>query len=160
METVIRVAIVYVFILFGLRVMGKREFSQLSPAELVTLLLIPELVAQGLVREDFSLINGLVALSTLFSLVFLTSTLSFLSPSFSKALSGTPTVLVHDGELIVEHLNRERIPPSEIFGEMHKSGIESLSEIKWAILETDGKISIIPLDEQKRGGRPDEKQAV
>lgn len=144
METVIRVALIYVFILFGLRVMGKREFSQLSPIELVTLLLIPELVSQGLVREDFSITNAVIAVAALFSLVFLTSLLMHKSKTASRAVSGSPSVLVYHGQLIEENLNKERVAAGEIYSEMHKSGLERLEQVRWAVLETDGKIAFIP----------------
>lgn len=146
METVIRVTVIYAFILFGLRVLGKREFGQLSPLELVTLLLIPELVAQALVREDFSLTNAIVAISTLFVLVFLTSQVVHLSQRSGKVLHGTPAVLVYRGQLMEDNLNKERVTPDEVFGEMHKVGLYRLDQIRWALLETDGKIAIIPED--------------
>jgi uncharacterized membrane protein YcaP (DUF421 family) len=129
--------------------MGKREFSQLSPLELVSLLLIPELASQSLVREDFSLTNGIIAIGTLFALVFLSSLLQYHSKKFSKVVSGSPTVLVSHGEFVPEHLNEERISPSSIYTEMHKAGLSQLSQVKWAILETDGRISLVPLNPEE-----------
>ena len=146
METVLRVVLIYLFILFSLRVMGKREFSQLSPLELVTLLLIPELAAQALVREDFSLVNAFIALSTLFGLVFLSTLLQYHSKKASRLINSSPAVLVSDGKLIEKHLNEERVGMEEIFSEMHKAGYAELSQIRWAILETDGSIAIVPFD--------------
>lgn len=148
MDTVLRVAFVYIFLIVGLRVMGKREFSQLSPLELVTLLLIPDILSQGILREDHSLTNGVIAIGTLFSLVFISSILQHHSKAFAKSVSGEPSVLVENGRFIPDHLNRERVSPEEIFDHMHESGIERLEQVKWAILETDGKISIIPFEQQ------------
>src|SRR5690606_17975311 len=111
METVIRVAIVYAMIVLGLRVLGKREFGQLAPVELVTLLLIPEIVSQALQRQDYSLTNAAIGLGSLFSLVFLTSLLSARFPHVQKVLEGTPAVLVKDGRLIRENILKERITP-------------------------------------------------
>lgn len=159
METVIRVVIVYLFILVGLRVMGKREFSQMSPLELVTLLIIPELVAQAIAREDFSMVNAIIAVTTLFSLVYLTSTLVHLSPAANKLIVSTPAVLVDHGQYVTTNMNRERITPDEVETAMHKSGVERLNQVKWAVLETDGKISIIPFNQQGSSGQPDEDQA-
>lgn len=146
METVIRVAVIYLFILLALRMLGKREFSQLTPFELVTLLLVPELAQQSLIREDFSITNALVALSTLFTLVLITSVISHLSRRAESVIEGTPTLLVSDGEMIPVNMNRERVTPSEIYGEMHKVGLYELSQVRWAILETDGKMSIVPTE--------------
>ena len=148
METVIRVAIIYITILVGLRVVGKREFSQLAPIELVALLMIPELVSQSLVREDFSITNALIAISTLFSLIFLSSILQFKIKWVDKALEGAPTVLVQHGQYVVQNLSKERVTPGEIFNEMRKSGLDQLNQVKWAVLETDGKISIVAEDDQ------------
>ena len=144
METVIRVAIVYVFVYFGIRVMGKREFSELGPMELVTLLLVPEIVSQGLIREDFSITNALIGVATLFLLVYVTSSLAHVSKRFQSFAESNPTVLAHHGKLIPEHLNRERVGPDEIYSELRKSGLERLEQVRWAVLESDGKISIVP----------------
>lgn len=146
METVIRVAIIYILITAGLRVMGKREFGQLSPIELVALLMIPELVAQALVREDFSMTNAVIAITTLFTLVFSNSFLSFHSKFFEKMVSGSPVVLIANGKIQEDAVNKERVSADEILAQAHKSGIEKLDNVKWAILESDGKISIVPKD--------------
>lgn len=144
MDTVIRVVIFYIAILIGMRVLGKREFAQLSPLELVTLLLIPEIVSQSLVTEDFSIVNGLIGLATLFSLVFINSTLMHRFKKFESAVSGQPSLLVHHGQFLEETMNKVRVTPDEVFTTMRMSGLESLAQVKWAILETDGRISIIP----------------
>ena len=144
METVIRVAIIYIFVLAGLRLMGKREFSQMGPMELVTLLLIPEIVSQGLIREDFSITNALIGVSTLFILVFVNSTLTHLSKRAETVIEGPPTVLAHRGELVEDAMDKERVSPDELFSEMHKAGLDRLEQVRWAILEGDGKIAIVP----------------
>ncbi|WP_437313375.1 DUF421 domain-containing protein [Sorangium sp. So ce385] len=143
METVARVAFVYVFLAIAFRVLGKRELNALSPFELVTLMLIPEIVSQALVREA-SLANALAGVSTLLVLVFLTSVLTHLSPRAAKVIDGTPTVLVANGRILEEACNRQRIQPEEIVSEMHKSGLAHLSQVRWAILEADGDLTIIP----------------
>jgi uncharacterized membrane protein YcaP (DUF421 family) len=144
MEAVLRVVVIYLVIVIGLRLLGKREFGQLSPLELVTLLLIPEIVSNAIQGQHFSLTHAIVGVSTLFVLVFLTSLLGARSPRFQKVLDGEPRVLVHDGKLIPRNLMAERVTPDEVVSEMRKAGFEDLAEIRWAILETDGKISIVP----------------
>ncbi|WP_437585749.1 DUF421 domain-containing protein [Sorangium sp. So ce1000] len=143
METVARVAFVYVFLAAALRVIGKRELSSMSAFELVTLMLIPEIVSQALVREA-SLANALAGVSTVLVLVVLTSLLTHLFPGASKVIDGSPTVLVAKGRILEEACNRERIQPEEIVSEMHKSGLERLSQVRWAILEADGDLTIVP----------------
>lgn len=146
METILRVAAIYLFVLITLRLLGNREFSQLSPFELVTLLLIPEIASQAMIREDFSLTNAIIGLSTLFLLVFLSSTLTHLSKRAARIIEGQPSVLVSQGALVPNNLNRARITVDEVYGEMHKAGLARLEQIRWAILETSGQISFVPAE--------------
>lgn len=146
METVFRVVFVYVFIWACFRTLGKRELSQLAPFEFVMLLLIPQFFSRALTRQDYSMTNSIVAATTLFSLVLLTSIASFRFGGFRRFMEANPTVLVRQGELLPHNFGRERIVPEEIFSAMHKAGIEKLEQVAWAILESDGKIAIIRAD--------------
>lgn len=144
METILRILVLYFFILIGLRIMGKREFSELSPLELVTLLLIPEIGSQAILREDFSLTNAIIAISTLFTMVFIMAVIRFLYNPINEIIEGKPVVLAVDGKFVPENLNQERITPDEVYAQMHHSGLQSLDQVAWAILGTDGKIAIVP----------------
>jgi uncharacterized membrane protein YcaP (DUF421 family) len=160
METVIRVAIVYVAVLAAFRVLGKREFSQLSPPEFVALLLVSEILQQALIGEDYSLTNAFVGVATLMSLVFVTSLLVSQSKRFAEVIETPPSVLVQQGKFITENMNKERVTPDEVFNELHKSGLERLSQVKWAVLESDGKISFVPVDpkDQEKQGKADDQK--
>ncbi|MCU0497563.1 MAG: DUF421 domain-containing protein [Anaerolineae bacterium] len=155
MDAVLRVVLIYGFVMFALRVMGKREFSQLSPVELVTLLLIPEIVSQGILREDQSLTNSIISVSALLVLVFITSMITHLSPFAEKVINSPPTVLVHKGQLIADHLNRERVSASELLSEIHKAGLTEVGQVEWAILQSDGVIAIIPVNQASATGEAD-----
>lgn len=144
METVLRIVFIYLFLLVALRLMGKREFGELAPFDFVVLLLIPEIFSQAILREDFSLTNALIAVSTLLTLVFATSLLNFKFRAVGKAIAGVPAVLVRHGYLVTTNLERERIAPGEILDAMHAAGLHRMEEVRWAILETDGRITIIP----------------
>lgn len=156
MEIIIRVTIIYLVVLIGLRIVGKREFSQLSPLELVTLLLIPELVSQSLVREDYSLTTAIIGVATLLSLVFINSLLMQRSKRLETMIEGTPAVLVSHGKFIEETMNKERMSPEEVFAELHQAGLYQLSQAKWVILESDGKVSVVPEDRKadRKQGNP------
>jgi uncharacterized membrane protein YcaP (DUF421 family) len=143
LDTILRVVVVYVFLFAVLRLLGKREFGQLSPLEFVCLLLIPEMVQQALVRDDFSMTNALLAVSTLVLLVFLTSLLSHRSKKLESVIEGEPTLLVAHGKLLNATMDRERITADEIFTEMRRVGLDQLDQVRWAVLETDGHISIV-----------------
>lgn len=149
MSTVVRLVLIYVVIVAGLRVLGKREFSQLSPLELVTLLLIPELVSQAIIGDDFSITNAIVAMATLFVLVYVSTLLRFHYRKVNRLIEGVPTVLVHDGIMYAERLEMERISEREIFAEMHKSGLTELQEVQWVILESDGRMAVIAKDDSR-----------
>ena len=144
METIWRVAVAYFFVLIALRLLGKREFGQLSPLELVTLLLIPELLSNALQQGDSSMLRALTGVSTLLLLVFVSSLATHLNQSVEKAVEGKPTVLVAHGAFIVDNLNRERVTPGEVFSAMHQAGLDALGQVRWALLESDGKIAIVP----------------
>jgi uncharacterized membrane protein YcaP (DUF421 family) len=146
MDVVARIAIVYLFLLGGLRVMGKREFGQLAPMELVSLLLIPEILSASLLREDFSLSAAIVGSCTLLLCVFVTSILSQRSRRFEQVLQGRPAVLVSNGKLITRTLELERVTTDDLYAEMRHAGLSELSQVRWAVLEGDGKIAIIPVD--------------
>ena len=143
MDTVFRVTVVYFFVLVGLRILGKREFGQLAPLELVSLLMIPEIVSQALTGDDHSVTTGLAGVATLMVLVFLTSALMHRFERVETLVSGTPTVLVRNGQWLQDAMNRMRVTPAEVMTEVRKAGVESLDMVEWAILESDGSIAII-----------------
>ena len=156
METVIRIVLIYLFLMIALRLMGKREFGELAPFDFVVLLLIPEIFSQAMVRDDFSLTNAFIAVTTLLVLVFATSMLNYRFSGVSRAISGVPAILVRDGTLVAETLDKERVAPDEVMDAMHAVGLHRMAEVRWAILETDGRITVIPWDrsgqsEQDRG---------
>ena len=115
MEIVIRVTVVYLFIMVALRVLGKREFGELSPLELICLLLVPEIVSQAIQGESHSVTNGFIGIATLFTLVFLTSLFMHRFKTGEEIVAGIPTVLAHRGRLFPAILNRERVTPEELY---------------------------------------------
>lgn len=140
---VIKVAIVYFFLMGAFRLVGKRELGTLSPFELVTVILIPEIASEALMGTG-SLTQALTGISMLFLLVLLFSALTHRFAWASKLVEATPTVLVSHGKLREEAMHRERIHPDELYGELHKRGFEDIAQIRWAILESNGEIAIIP----------------
>lgn len=153
METVFRVVFVYALVWACFRVLGKRELTQMSPFELVTLLFIPQLFSRALTRQDYSMTNAVIGATTLFTLVFITSAASYHSRRFARVMQAKPRVLVQRGVLVEDSLNRERIAPEDIFSAMHKVGLRTLDDVEWAILESDGKIALIPFSTDGAYGR-------
>lgn len=143
MEIVIRIAVIYVFLLVALRLIGKREFGQMSPFELVTLLLIPEILTEALHQGETSLTAALIGISTLLILVFLTSLASYRFPRVARVTEGEPVVLVSHGALVPSAMHKERVSTQEIESEMRKAGLDRLEHVRWGVLEPDGKISFV-----------------
>ena len=159
MEIVLRVGLVYVFLTLAFRALGKRELSQLSPFELVMLLLLAETVAPALTAGDQSITSALIAAATVLCVALIHSILSYTSRRFQRAVESSPSLLVRHGRILEDAIHRDRVRPDEIFSEMHKAGIEDLSQVKWGFLEPDGGMSFIRFDGQEVQVR-DERSVV
>jgi uncharacterized membrane protein YcaP (DUF421 family) len=136
---VVRVVVVYMAIFLGLRIWVKHEIRDMTPIDWLTLLLIPELAQEAFTGGTTHLHISVIGVASLLALVFI---ISMISPHLH--IASRATVLVQEGKFVDEHLKHERIAPEEIMREIRKAGLEKLAQVKWAILEADGKISIIP----------------
>src|SRR5689334_13228144 len=114
MDIVVRAALMYAFVLLVTRVVGRRELSSLQPFDLVLLVVVGDLIAQGVMQSDYSFIGLMLALSTITFLQAFTSWLGFRSPRAGLVLEGEPIVLVQDGSFIPANLKRERITEAEV----------------------------------------------
>lgn len=145
MESVIRALIVYFFLLIVFRIAGKRTLSEATTFDLVLLLIISETTQQAMVDNDHSMTNGGVLILTL---VIADIGLSFLKqwvPALDPVLDGTAVLLIRNGQLLKERMNRERVDENDILeAARSQEGLEELSQIKHAVLERDGQISIVP----------------
>jgi uncharacterized membrane protein YcaP (DUF421 family) len=146
MDIVARAAIMFAVLYVLLRLMGKRELGQLTPFELVVMIVLGDLIQQGVTHNDFSLTGALLAVSTFAFLAILMSWLTYLSPRAEKLLDGEPRVIIRDGNLIKENLRRDRMTQGEVESEMRLAGIAGMDQVAWAILEPQGKISFIKKD--------------
>jgi uncharacterized membrane protein YcaP (DUF421 family) len=143
MDIVIRAAVAFFFVFFLTRVIGRRELSTLEPFDLILLVMMGDLVQQGVTQNDFSVTGLLLAASTVAVLTLFVSFLSFRFPLLRPVLDGEPIVLLEDGEPISQNLRRERLTLEELAAEGRKQSIASLDQIQWAVLETGGTISFI-----------------
>jgi uncharacterized membrane protein YcaP (DUF421 family) len=143
MDIVIRASIAFLFIFFLTRVIGRRELNTLEPFDLILLVMMGDLVQQGVTQNDFSVTGLLLAASTVAVLTVAVSFLSYRFPPLRPVLDGEPVVLVEDGKPIDRNLRRERITLEEIAAQARGQSISSLDQIQWAVLETSGKISFI-----------------
>jgi uncharacterized membrane protein YcaP (DUF421 family) len=143
MDIAFRALALYVFVMLVLRILGRRELSSLEPSDLVLLIVLGDLVQQGLTQDDYSVTGAVIAIGTIAALQMLTSWISFRSPRARKVLEGEPIVVVQDGKLIERNLHRERITADDLAEEMRMQQIASFDEVQWAILENNGQVSFI-----------------
>lgn len=150
MDIVIRASVMFA-ILFGLlRLMGKRELGQMTPFELVMLVVLGDLIQQGVTHNDFSLTGATLAIATFAFWASVLGWVSYRWPRAERAIEGEPRVLIRDGVLIEASLKRDRLTRREVESEMRLAGIAHVRDVAWAILEPEGRISFI-----KRGdGEP------
>jgi uncharacterized membrane protein YcaP (DUF421 family) len=143
MDIVVRAALMYFFILLLTRIVGRRELSSLQPFDLVLLVVIGDLVQQGVTQSDYSFTGLMIAAGTIAILQTGVSWLGFRSDKVGLVLEGEPIVVVQDGKCLEANLKRERIAESEVRESAREQGIGTLDDIAWAILETSGKLSFI-----------------
>jgi uncharacterized membrane protein YcaP (DUF421 family) len=143
MDLVIRAAVVFFFVFLVTRVVGRRELSQLEPFDLILLVVVGDLVQQGVTQSDESVTGALIVISTIALLSVAVSWVSFRFKRVRVITEGEPIVLVQDGRPIERNLRRERITIEDIEEEARQSQITSVADLRWAILEDDGRISCI-----------------
>lgn len=143
MDIVIRAAVAYVFIIFLLRIVGRRELSTLAPSDLVLLVVMGDLVQNGVTQSDQSVTGIFLALSTFAILTVTVSVVTYKSRRVQTLVEGAPLILVQDGKAVEENLRSERLNIDDVAEEARGQGIEGLDEVKWCVLETSGTMSFI-----------------
>jgi len=143
LDIILRSLAVYAFMLIAIRLTGKKELSQLNTTDVVLILLISNAVQNAMVGNNTSLLGGLVAAAVLFALNYVLKKLMFKSKKFRELLSEKPEVLIHDGNLDFATLSKLDISDEELREAMREHGVERYKDVKLAMFETDGNISII-----------------
>jgi len=142
-NVVVRSLLVYASMVVGLRLMGKRELGQMTVFDLVVILLIANAVQNAMVGPDLSVQGGVLAAFVLLGANRLLSLLR-LHGAWGRLIEGTPTVLVEDGHLVEPHLRKEGLSPGDVEMAIREHGLESLENVRLAVLEADGAISVVP----------------
>ncbi|HEY6056292.1 MAG TPA: YetF domain-containing protein [Gaiellaceae bacterium] len=143
MDIVLRAGFTFLFLLFLTRVVGKRELSTFQPFDVILLVVLGDLIAQGVMQSDYSLTGMMLAAGTMSLMTVLASYLSYRVRFLRPLLDGEPVVLLQDGKPIDRNLARERITVDELAAEARMQSIERLADVKWAVLETNGQISFV-----------------
>jgi uncharacterized membrane protein YcaP (DUF421 family) len=144
MDIVLRAGLAYAFIFLLTRIVGRRELSSLEPFDLIMLIVLGDLVQQGVTQSDYSVTGLVLAAGTIALLQVGVSYVNFRFKRLRTVLDGEPMVLVEDGRVLERNLHRERLTRHELEEQARLSQIGSLDDVRWAVLETSGQISFIP----------------
>ncbi len=147
LQIVLRTGVIYLLVLLGVRLSGKREVGQMTPFDLTLLLLLSNSVQNAMTGPDTSLMGGIVAACTLLVLNYGVAGVSGSSRRLRRMIQGEPTLLVHDGKIIEAHMAKERVSLDELHRALREHGINSCDQVALAVLEVDGSISCLKYDE-------------
>lgn len=145
MNAVFAAVAVYLVLLVLFRMTGKRTLSQVTTFDFIVLLIVGEATAQALLGEDFSIVQATLVIGTLLGIDRLSDYLGWRFPRFRRATESVPLVLVEDGKILKDVLAKEHLDEADILSAAREShGLERMDQIKWAVLETSGGISVVP----------------
>lgn len=154
LDVALRTTIVYFALVVGLRLTGKRQLGQMSAFDLVLLLIIANAVQNAMVGPDTSLAGGLVAAGVLLFWHQVINRLRRSSPRFSKLIAGEGVLLIKDGKILEQHVQHAGVTPEELQQSLREHGVATVAEVRLAVLEPDGSVSVIRFDDLKPGTRP------
>ena len=143
MDIVLRALVAYVFIIFLMRIVGRRELSSMEPSDVILLVVIGDLIQNGVTQSDYSVTGVVLAAGTIGFLASVTAFITYRSKRIRNVVEGEPVILVQDGETIDRNMRNERLTLVELMEQARLQRIESLDRVKWAVLETNGSISFI-----------------
>ena len=146
MDLVFRAAVAYLAVFAFTRLLGRREMSQMQPFDIILLVIIGDLIQQGVTQNDLSVTGLLLVIATVALMQVAASYLSYRFRRLRPVLEGAPVVIIEDGRFIEANLKRERLTVDDVTEEMRLSSIESLEQVKFAVLETSGRMSFIKND--------------
>jgi uncharacterized membrane protein YcaP (DUF421 family) len=144
MDLVFRALVLFGGVSVLLRVVGRRELAEMEPLDFILLIVLGDAIQQGLTQDDYSVTGALITISSIAAIQVIVGYLAFRSKAVRRVLEGEPIVLVESGRPIEKNLKRARIAQDELEEEVRLSQMSSLDQVAWAVLETSGKISIIP----------------
>jgi len=149
MDIVIRATIIFLILFVLLRLIGKRELSEMTPFDLLMLIVLGDLIQQGVTHNDFSMTGAVLAIATFSFWGLVLNAVTYKWKRAENVLDGRPSVLVQHGQVIREGLADNRLTIAEVESEMRLAGIAHVQDVEWAVLEANGKISFIPKDSSK-----------
>ena len=143
-----RTVILYLLLMVGLRLMGKRQIGELEPSELVLTLIISDLAAVPMQDFGIPLVNGVFPIIILLCLSMILSFVNLKSVRFRSILCGKPAIIIREGRLVQQNMNKTRLTIDELYEQLRSQGVTDLKSVKYAILETNGKITVLPYTQE------------
>ena len=154
-EKILRSLIVYLFLLLVFRLLGKRQVGQLTPFDLIVLLMISNVLQNAMIGPDNSVTGGLLGASTILLVNWLISRFAFLSRRFERIVEGDPVLVVHHGKVIESSLRRENFSREELLSTLRSQGVFDVGEVRAAVLETSGKLSVLRYEKPDDSATPE-----
>jgi uncharacterized membrane protein YcaP (DUF421 family) len=151
LEKILRSLIVYVFLLVVFRVIGKRQVGQMTPFDLIVLLIISNVLQNAMIGPDNSVTGGLIGATTVVGVNWLVSRAAYANRKLERAIEGVPSVLVHHGHMIEANLRKENFSREDLISNLRSQGVFDIEEVRAAILEPSGKLSVLRYE--AKGGR-------
>lgn len=145
----VRTIILYLFIVIGIRLLGKRQIGELEPSELVLSLIIADIAAVPMQDYGIPLLAGIIPILTLLTMSSILSVLTVKSIRIRSLLCGRPSIVIKDGKVLSKEMMRNRFTADELMEELRVSGFTDISKIKYAILETTGRLSVLPYSSEQ-----------
>ncbi len=143
-EKILRSVVIYFFILLAFRFTGKRQVGQLTPFDLVVLLILSNVVQNAVIGNDNSLGGGIIGAATILALNYAVVEITYRSKRARRLIELEPTLLIHNGRILEGHMRRERITHDELLGALRRSGLIEPNHVRYAVLEENGAISVVP----------------
>ena len=146
--SLLRTIIIYAFIILAVRIMGKRQISDMQTSELVITLVISDIIAIPLQSVDQPLMSGLLPIVVLVSLEIILSIIMLKSSKFRNVICGNPMVIITDGKVLKDQLKKLRISYEDLYSLLRQQGVFDVQQVRYAIVETNGSISILKYEEE------------
>jgi uncharacterized membrane protein YcaP (DUF421 family) len=152
-ELIIRAGIIYAFLLITLRLSGKRQIGQMSPFDLVLLLVLSNAVQNAMNGGENSLSGGLILATTLIGLNYAMGWATYKNKKIEALVEGRPEILIHNGRLFTHAMDKQMLTHNELESALHAAGCSGVEDVRFAVLENNGKITVQPRDKTSTGGQ-------
>lgn len=153
--SIIRTVVLYAFVVFSVRIMGKRQISDMQPSELVITLIISEIAAIPMQNTSQPLISGVIPVLVLVALEIIASVIMMKSGKFRKLICGSPIVVIRDGEILQNEMRRLRLTTEDLCVQLRQQNIFSIEDVQYCIVETNGKVSVLEKPQSRQPSAKD-----